>query len=150
MAIALGVAAAIGLFLLGRRAKLEWTLMRSENDSLRPYAERLSGFTEFWLTNSAEPLVFLAQDGTINGVSNAAERMLGQRSVLLIGRPIRSFFADGCEACAAIEKSLTTKEDIKRQTVTMKLMNAPEKKTDLVMKRWLTKHKEEWWILFKG
>lgn len=149
-AAALGLAAGVVLLLAIRRGWLEWRLLKSENDSLRPFADRLHALEEFLLTQMNEPVVFLAADGTINGVSNAAERMLGQRSVLLVGRPLGSFFAEGCEAHAAIAKSLATGEEVRRQTVTMKLRNAPERKTDLVAKRYKTNGRDEWWILFKG
>jgi nitrogen-specific signal transduction histidine kinase len=150
MAIALGAIAGITLLLVFRTVRLEWRLLRAENDSLRPFSDRLYQLVSFWLEQTTEPVIFLARDGTINGVSNAAERMLGQRSVLLTGRPIGSFFADGCEAQAAIARCLATGEDIKRQTVTMTLRHAPGRTVDLVAKRHLTSVKEEWWILFKG
>ncbi len=150
MAWTLGVAAGIALLLLGRRLWTEWRLLRSENESLRPFSDRLYDLVTFWLAQTNEPVIFLAQDGTINGVSNSAEKLLGQRSVLLIGRPVNSFFAEGCEAHAAIQKALSTGEEIKRQTVTMRIKDAPERKLDLVAKRHKTSDKDEWWILFKG
>ena len=148
--VGLWVVVGLTILIFAGKGLREWTLLKAENESLRPFSGRLYDLVTFWLAQTNEPVIFLDKDGTINGVSNSAERMLGQRSVLLIGRPLGSFVEDNCEAHEAIKKALMTGEEIKRQTVMMRLLKEPEKKVDLVAKRYKTKEKDEWWILFKG
>ena len=149
LALAVALAAVIGLWWRGRRLTLDLLLQRSENASLKPFSRRLYALWEFLLAGSGEPLVLLDPAGNVKGVNTAAERLLGHKGMQLTGRPLASFLKEDCELLATVKATLAAGTESKLLRVKVRSLAAPEFDGTVRIARYEGTGGVEWWALVR-
>ena len=124
-------------------------LLRAENASLRPYADRLFALYQFWFTLSGESLLLLDSAGCVKGVNASGEKLLGLKGVQMTGRPLTSFLKEDCETLAAIRRMLETRQEITGRRMQVKPARGPELELEVAAKLFAHASGDEWWVLLK-